>query len=142
MTPMRSLLFAATAGLALSACSTPPPSDAAPADAVAPAEASAAPGADVPPAADAADAADFADAADTADATDAEEMTMTCDAGKGQWAVGQLADEALVAKVKADTGSDRYRVIPPDTAVTMDYREDRVNIETDADNRVIAVRCG
>jgi hypothetical protein len=133
MTPIRSLLFAATAGLALSACSTPPPSDAAPADAAAPAEASAAPGADVPP---------VADAADAADATDAEEMTMTCDAGKGQWAVGQIADEALVAKVKADTGSDRYRVIPPDTAVTMDYREDRVNIETDANNRVIAVRCG
>ena len=127
MTLLRTLVFAATAGLALAACTTPPASDAAPADTV-----------------DAIDTTDTAAPAETAapPAADAEEMSMSCDAEKGQWAVGQLADEALVAKVKADTGSDRYRVIPPDTAVTMDYREDRVNIETDADNRVIAVRCG
>lgn len=142
MTPIRSLLLAATAGLALSACSTPPAPDAAPADAAAPAESSASPDSGAPPVADAGDTGDAANAAGATDATDAEEITMNCDAEKGQWAIGQLADEALVAKVKADTGSDRYRVIPPDTAVTMDYREDRVNIETDADNRVIAVRCG
>lgn len=113
MTLPRTLLFAATAGLALSACATPP-------------------GSGNPP----------AETAATPPPADAEEMTMTCDAEKGQWAVGKLADEALVAKVKADTGSDRFRVIPPGTAVTMDYREDRVNIETDADNHVVAVRCG
>lgn len=127
MPPLRSLLFIAIAGLALAACSTPPASEAAPADTAE----LAAPAASAAPAETAAPPA-----------TDAEERTMTCDAEKGQWAVGQLADEALVAKVKADTGADRHRVIPPDTAVTMDYREDRVNIETDANNRVIAVRCG
>jgi len=82
-------------------------------------------------------------AADSPAPQDAEEETpMTCDAKKAAWAVGQIADDALVAKVKADTGSDRYRVIPPNTAVTMDYREDRVNIDVDANNRVTAVRCG
>ena len=106
MTLMRSLLFAATAGLALTACVTPPAESAA----------------NPPPA--------------------PEETPMTCDAKKGSWAIGKVADEALVAKVKADTGSERYRVIPPDTAVTMDYREDRVNIDVDANNVVTAVRCG
>ncbi len=79
----------------------------------------------------------------TADATSpaAEEPTMTCQADKGQWAIGQIADEALVAKVQADTTSDRVRVIRPGMAVTMDYREDRVNLDVDADNRVLAVRC-
>lgn len=72
----------------------------------------------------------------------AEESAMTCNEKAGQWAVGQLADEALVAKVKADTGSDRVRVIRPGMAVTMDWREDRVNLEVDADNRVLTVRCG
>lgn len=72
----------------------------------------------------------------------AEEPAMTCNEKAGQWAVGQLADEALVAKVKADTGSDRVRVIRPGMAVTMDWREDRVNLEVDADNRVLTVRCG
>lgn len=71
----------------------------------------------------------------------AEEPAMTCQADKGQWAIGQIADEALVAKVKADTTSDRVRVIRPGMAVTMDYREDRVNLEVDADNRVTSVRC-
>ncbi|HQZ32355.1 MAG TPA: I78 family peptidase inhibitor [Arenimonas sp.] len=71
----------------------------------------------------------------------AEEPAMVCQADKGQWAIGQIADEALVAKVKADTTSDRVRVIRPGMAVTMDYREDRVNLDVDADNRVTAVRC-
>ena len=71
----------------------------------------------------------------------AEEPAMTCQADKGQWAIGQIADDALVAKVKADTTSDRVRVIRPGMAVTMDYREDRVNLDVDADNRVTAVRC-
>ena len=71
-----------------------------------------------------------------------EEPAMTCLADKGQWAKGNLADEALVAKVKADTGSERVRVIKPGMAVTMDYREDRLNLDVDADNRVTAVRCG
>jgi glucose/arabinose dehydrogenase len=71
----------------------------------------------------------------------AEEPAMTCQADKGQWAIGQIADEALVAKVKADTTSDRVRVIRPGMAVTMDYREDRVNLDVDADNRVTGVRC-
>lgn len=72
----------------------------------------------------------------------AEEPAMTCNEKAGQWAVGQLADESLVAKVKADTGSDRVRVIRPGMAVTMDWRGDRVNLEVDADNRVLTVRCG
>lgn len=126
MTLLRPLLFAAAAGLALSACTAPPPE---PAGTLAPAEAAASAPAEEP-------------AAPPMDTVDAEETTMTCDDTKGQWALGQVADEALVARVVADTGSERWRVIPPDTAVTMDYREDRVNIEVDADNVVIAVRCG
>ncbi len=71
----------------------------------------------------------------------AEEPAMTCRADKGLWAVGKIADEALVAKVQADTTSERVRVIRPGMAVTMDYREDRVNLDVDADNRVLGVRC-
>lgn len=71
-----------------------------------------------------------------------EDAAMTCDAKAGQWAVGNVADEALVAKVKADTGSERVRVIKPGMMVTMDYREDRVNLDVDKDNKVLTVRCG
>ena len=71
-----------------------------------------------------------------------EEPPVSCNQEAGQWAVGQIADEALVEKVQADTQSRRVRVIKPGMMVTMDYREDRVNIEVDADNRVTVVRCG
>jgi hypothetical protein len=70
-----------------------------------------------------------------------EDVVMTCKAEKGQWAIGKIADEALVAKVMADTGSERVRVIKPGMMVTMDFREDRVNLDVDADNRVMSVRC-
>ncbi len=71
----------------------------------------------------------------------AEEPAMTCQADKGQWAIGQIADEALVAKVQAETTSESVRVIKPGMMVTMDYRDDRVNLDVDDDNRVTAVRC-
>ena len=71
-----------------------------------------------------------------------KEEPPVCNPDAGQWAVGQLADEALVEKVRIDTQSERVRVIKPGMMVTMDYRLDRVNIEVDADNRVTVVRCG
>jgi hypothetical protein len=72
----------------------------------------------------------------------AETPAMTCDAAKVQWTVGQLADEALVARAKSESGSERLRVIKPGMAVTMDYREDRLNLDVDADNKVTTARCG
>lgn len=71
-----------------------------------------------------------------------ETAVKTCDASKVQWTVGQLADEALVAKAKAESGSERTRVIKPNMAVTMDYREDRLNLDVDANNKVTSARCG
>jgi hypothetical protein len=67
---------------------------------------------------------------------------MTCQAAKGQWAVGETADEAVMARILADTTSERARIIRPGMAVTMDFREERVNVDVDADNRILAVRCG
>lgn len=117
------LSLAVAAALGLAACATPANSGEAP-------PASASPGEPVA-------SAPVADPAPPA-----EEPAMTCNVDKGQWAKGQLADEALVAKVKTDTGSDRVRVIKPGMAVTMDYREDRLNLDVDANNRVTDVRCG
>ncbi len=67
---------------------------------------------------------------------------MQCDDSKAQTAVGQTATQAVVDKIIADTGSRNARVIKPDHAVTMDYREDRVNINVDANNVITAVKCG
>lgn len=71
-----------------------------------------------------------------------EGEVMKCVDTGTSWAIGQLADEAMVQRVRTETHSDRVRVIKPGMAVTMDYREDRVNIDVDADNRILKVRCG
>jgi hypothetical protein len=65
-----------------------------------------------------------------------------CDAAKAQSAVGQEATQVVVDRIVADSGSKNARVIKPGMAVTMDFREDRVNIDVDAANRITAIRCG
>jgi len=110
------LPFAAVLTLLLAACTSSPSSanDPAAADAAAPAQTTA-------PVADA---------------------SKRCDAANAQSAIGQTASQEVVDKVVADSGSGSSRVIKPGQAVTMDFREDRVNIEVDAANVVTAVRCG
>ena len=34
------------------------------------------------------------------------------------------------------------RIVGPDTVVTMDHRPERLNVETDADGTITALRCG
>ncbi|HEX5692993.1 MAG TPA: I78 family peptidase inhibitor [Arenimonas sp.] len=123
MRPIRPLSMALAALFAVSACATPSQDPPAPEES--------ADGFDAPP-----------PPPEMQDPGTSEEEAMTCDAKPGQWAIGKVADDALVAKVKADTGSDRIRVIKPGMMVTMDYREDRVNLDVDAENRVLTVRCG
>ena len=68
--------------------------------------------------------------------------TASCNAAAAQRLVGQTATARLGAEALRLTGASTIRWIPPGTAVTMDYRPDRLNIETDANNRVTAIRCG
>ncbi|MEP7085047.1 MAG: I78 family peptidase inhibitor [Betaproteobacteria bacterium] len=67
---------------------------------------------------------------------------MACDARKAQAAVGKTATQAVVDQVVAGSGSRNVRVLKPGDAMTMDYREDRVNIEVDATNAIKTIRCG
>ena len=130
MTRTLRLPLAAAALLLAAACAAPGVNE--------PANAAASPGVSEP--SDAVIAPPTGAPAD-ASAPTPEEPAMICQADKGQWAVGQLADETLVAKIQADTTSRSVRIIKPGMAVTMDYREDRVNLDVDADNRVLTVRC-
>ena len=40
------------------------------------------------------------------------------------------------------SGARTVRVIRPGDAVTMDYRQDRLNIELDADGKIVRFNCG
>ncbi len=75
--------------------------------------------------------------------TDAgQEPAMSCQSDTLSWALGQVADEATVAKLQEQAKASRVRVIKPDMAVTMDYREDRLNIDVDAAGKIKRLHCG
>ena len=65
-----------------------------------------------------------------------------CHAEAVAWAVGQPADEAVMARVWRESGAGLIRPIAPGQAVTRDFRADRVNVHIDRDNRITAVSCG
>lgn len=58
------------------------------------------------------------------------------DAFRGRQAVKAVTDEA-----RRRSGASYLRVIGPETVVTADYREDRLNINVDAAGRITSLVC-
>lgn len=56
--------------------------------------------------------------------------------------VGKLATADLGAQILGVSGAKNLQWIPPGTMVTMDYREDRVRVTLDEQNKVQKVSCG
>jgi hypothetical protein len=79
-------------------------------------------------------------------ATAAEEVPVrgggSCDASKAQKLVGRARSAKLGAEALRLSGATALRWIPPGAMVTMDYREDRVNLRLDARDKVVKVDCG
>lgn len=65
-----------------------------------------------------------------------------CRMAGGQFAVGQLADAGLQAEVARRSGAAQVRLLRPGQVTTMDFNAQRINLEVDRGNRVLAVRCG
>ncbi|MFJ4143175.1 I78 family peptidase inhibitor [Pseudomonas sp. NPDC089734] len=65
-----------------------------------------------------------------------------CDAAQAQFAVGQQASAGLLSEVRNKSGSQEARIIGPNDMVTLEYRSERVNINTDATGKVVRVNCG
>ena len=65
-----------------------------------------------------------------------------CDASGVQEAIGKRASGELGARMLAQTGSQRLRWVPPRTAVTMDFRPDRLSISYDDEYVIETIRCG
>ncbi len=65
-----------------------------------------------------------------------------CDAAKAQKLVGRTKSAKLGAQALRLSGADTLRWIAPGTMVTMDYREDRLNLRLDRAGKVVRVNCG
>lgn len=65
-----------------------------------------------------------------------------CDAGAVQSFVGQPVTQDVGSAIREASGARSLRWGPPDTAWTMDYRDDRVNVRYGRDKVISAVTCG
>lgn len=65
-----------------------------------------------------------------------------CDSEHLQDLIGKVADADLGDAALKRSGARSLRWIPPNSAVTMDFRQDRLNIEYDEKMRVARIKCG
>ena len=65
-----------------------------------------------------------------------------CNAAAAQYLIGETATQDLASTAMQVTGARELRWIPENSAVTMDYRPTRLNIELDGHSNVTAIRCG
>jgi hypothetical protein len=65
-----------------------------------------------------------------------------CDAAPVQQLVGRQSTTEIGTEARSRSGAASIRWIRPGDVVTMDYREDRLNIHLDARGRVARLVCG
>ncbi|UHQ20522.1 Elastase inhibitor AFLEI Flags: Precursor [Lysobacter sp. KIS68-7] len=70
------------------------------------------------------------------------EPAATCNADAAHDAVGKKATDEVVEKARVAAGAATTRVVRPNQPVTMDYRGDRLNVQTDAKDKIVGTSCG
>lgn len=65
-----------------------------------------------------------------------------CKADRVQSLRGREADQRTIKAAQRMARARSVRVLQPGQPMTMDYREDRLNIEVDGRNRIVSARCG
>ena len=65
-----------------------------------------------------------------------------CDAGKAKAVVGHTRSPAVERAALRLSGATIVRWIPKGSALTMDYRPDRLDLRLDRRGRIVRVSCG
>jgi hypothetical protein len=65
-----------------------------------------------------------------------------CNAAAVSWVLGREPTADVVERARVESGSATVRVIHPGTAVTADFRADRLNLNVNARNAIDALKCG
>ena len=71
-----------------------------------------------------------------------QEPAGVCAARPAEVLVGERYRRGVPSRARKLSGARTVRVIYPGQAVTMDFREDRLNLRVDYRRRITAVRCG
>lgn len=65
-----------------------------------------------------------------------------CKADGVQALIGQTATAEIGARLLRETGARTLRWVPPRTAVTMDFRPDRLTVSYDDSTKINMISCG
>ena len=77
-----------------------------------------------------------------ADAEPPAQGAGACDSAKARELVGRTPSKAVRAEALRLSGAKALREVPKDGVVTMDYREDRLNLYLDGAKKVERISCG
>jgi Peptidase inhibitor I78 family len=72
----------------------------------------------------------------------AREPSGACDATRVQNLIGQRATAEMGARLLRETGATTLRWGPPNSAMTMDYRADRLTVSYDSAMLIERISCG
>lgn len=76
------------------------------------------------------------------DTRPAPEAGVQCNANALDALVGKARSPDVEAQALRLSGAKTVRWLGPDSAMTMDFRVDRLNLTTDADGKITGSRCG
>jgi len=86
--------------------------------------------------------AGYSDPAETPSDQPPQASSGACDAEAAQYHIGHDATEAMGAAILKDSGAETLRWGPPNSAWTMDYRANRVNVKYDEAMKITEITCG
>jgi hypothetical protein len=65
-----------------------------------------------------------------------------CEAKAAEFTIGKTASPELLEQARTRAGAQNARFLLPNDMVTLEYRSDRLNLNTDANKVVTRVNCG
>lgn len=65
-----------------------------------------------------------------------------CNADAVKFAIGKPASAALLEQARVKSGAQTARLVGPNDMITLEYRSDRLNLNTDNSATVDRVNCG
>ena len=66
----------------------------------------------------------------------------TCNAAAANFLIGELGTTVAVDQAKEASGAESVRVLYPGQPITQEFLGSRLNLDTNDENRITAVRCG
>lgn len=65
-----------------------------------------------------------------------------CEAKAAEFTIGKKASPQLLEQARTRAGAQNARILKPDDMVTLEYRSDRLNLNTDTNLVITRVNCG